>query len=69
MELVRYWRWRYRDPVTGQICRTTFQLSQAQAGALLPEAERIEGSDTLCEVRREPIAEYASASVETERAE
>ena len=39
---VECWRWRYRDPASGRICRTTFQLSSEQATALV-EAERIAG--------------------------
>ena len=48
-KFVEYWRWRYRDPKTGRICRTLFQLSAREA-AELPEAERIEGSMLLREV-------------------
>lgn len=48
-KFVEYWRWRYRDPQTGRICRTVFQLSDKEAAAL-PEAERIEGSMLLREV-------------------
>ena len=48
-KFVEYWRWRYRDPVTGRICRTLFQLSEKEA-AKLPQAERIEGSMLLREV-------------------
>ena len=48
-KFIEYWRWRYRDPETGRICRTVFQLSEREA-AKLPEAERIEGSMLLREV-------------------
>ena len=48
-KFVEYWRWRYRDPTTGRVCRTLFQLSEREA-AKLPEAERIEGSMLLREV-------------------
>ena len=48
-KFVEYWRWRYRDPKTGRVCRTLFQLSEREAAAL-PEAERIEGSMLLREV-------------------
>jgi hypothetical protein len=48
-KLVEYWRWRYRDPKTGRICRTLFQLTEAEAREL-PEADRIEGSMLLREV-------------------
>jgi len=45
-KFVESWRWRYRDPKTGRICRTLFQLSEREAGEL-PQAERIEGSMSL----------------------
>jgi hypothetical protein len=48
-KFVEYWRWRYRDPETGRVCRTLFQLSEREA-AELPQAERIEGSMLLREV-------------------
>ena len=48
-KFVEYWRWRYRDPGTGRICRTLFQLSEREA-AELPQAQRIEGSMLLREV-------------------
>ena len=48
-KFVEYWRWRYRDPKTGRMCRTLFQLSEREAKAL-PQAERIEGSMLLREV-------------------
>ena len=48
-KFVEYWRWRYRDPKTGRICRTLFQLSEREA-AELPQAQRIEGSMLLREV-------------------
>jgi hypothetical protein len=48
-KFVEYWRWRYRDPKTGRVCRTLFQLSESEA-AKLPEAQRIEGSMLLREV-------------------
>ena len=49
MKTVEYWRWRYRDPQLGCICRTTVGLTEEEA-ASYPEAERIEGSLTLREV-------------------
>ncbi len=48
-KFVEYWRWRYRDPKTGRICRTLFQLSEREA-AELPQAQRIEGWMLLREV-------------------
>ena len=50
-KLVEYWRWRYRDSKTGRVCRTLFQLTEAEAEAqALPQAERIPGSMLLREV-------------------
>jgi hypothetical protein len=49
MKQVEYWRWRYRDPQTGRVCRTLFQLTVEEA-ARYPEAERIPGSMLLREV-------------------
>ena len=45
-KIIEYWRWRYRDPKTGRICRTLLQLSETEA-AELPQAARIEGSMSL----------------------
>ena len=50
MKKVEYWRWRYRDPATGRIRRTTFQMSAEEALAKYPGAERIEGTMLLREV-------------------
>jgi hypothetical protein len=47
---VEYWRWRYRDPKTGRLCQTLFQLSEREA-AEFPPAERIEGSMSLREAK------------------
>ena len=47
--LVECWRWRYRDPKTGRVRRTLFQLTEAEAQNL-PDAERIPGSMLLREV-------------------
>ena len=49
MKKVEYWRWRYRDARTGDICRTMFQLTAEEASSY-PEAERIPGSMLLREV-------------------
>lgn len=49
MKQVEYWRWRYRDPQTGRVCRTLFQLTVEEA-TRYPEAERIPGSMLLREV-------------------
>ncbi|HEX2541634.1 MAG TPA: hypothetical protein VHM00_11200 [Caldimonas sp.] len=53
---VEYWRWRYRDPKTGRICRTLFQLSEAEASKL-HDAERIDGSMLLREVDTDEFPE------------
>jgi hypothetical protein len=50
MKKVEYWRWRYRDIATGRICRTMFQVSEAEARVHYVDAERIEGSMTLREL-------------------
>jgi hypothetical protein len=46
---VEYWRWRFRDPKTGRMCRTMFQLTDKEA-AELPEAERIPGTMLLRDI-------------------
>lgn len=46
MALIEYWRWRYRDPKTGRICRTVFQLT-AEEAAKYVGAERIPGTMLL----------------------
>ena len=49
MKQVGYWRWRYRDPKTGRVCRTVFQLT-AEEASQFPDAERIDGTMLLREV-------------------
>ena len=49
MKLVEYWRWRYRDPRTGAIKRTMFQLTADEAARYV-DAERIDGTMLLREV-------------------
>jgi hypothetical protein len=49
MKKVEYWRWRYRNPKTGEINRTMFQMTAAEASRY-PEAERIDGTMLLREV-------------------
>jgi hypothetical protein len=56
MKKVEYWRWRYRDLRTGDILRTMFQLTAAEA-AKYPEAERIPGSMLLREVDERDFAD------------
>ena len=53
MKQVEYWRWRYRDPQTGRVCRTMFQLT-AEEASKYPEAERIPGSMLLKDVDEAP---------------
>jgi hypothetical protein len=50
MKKVEYWRWRYRDPATGRMRRTTFQMTADEALAKHPDAERIAGTMLLREV-------------------
>ena len=54
MRTVEYWRWRYRNVETGQICRTMFPCSVEEAKRLYPGAERIEETLILREVVEEP---------------
>jgi len=56
MKKIEYWRWRYRDPQTGRVCRTLFQLT-AEEAARYPGAERIEGSLLLREVEEDDFAD------------
>lgn len=55
MKLVEYWRWRYRNPATGRICRTMFQMTAQEAADLYPDPQRIEGSMTLREVDEDAV--------------
>jgi hypothetical protein len=55
MKLVEYWRWRYRNPATGRICRTMFQMTAQEAADLYPDPQRIEGSMVLREVDEEAV--------------
>ena len=47
MKTVEYWRWRHRNPDTGQICRTMSGCSVEEATKLYSGAERIEGTMVL----------------------
>jgi hypothetical protein len=58
-KLIEYWRWRYRDPKTGRVCRTLFQLTEAEARKL-PEAERIAGSMLLRGVETDDFPDTGS---------
>ena len=55
MRTAEYWRWRYRNLETGQICRTMFQMSEEEARAMYGDAERIAGSMTLRAVVEEAV--------------
>ena len=55
MKLVEYWRWRYRNPATGRVCRTMFQMTAEEAADLYPDPQRIEGSMTLREVDEDAV--------------
>ena len=56
MKKIEYWRWRYRDPQTGRVCRTLFQMT-AEEASRYAEAERIEGSLLLREVEEDDFAD------------
>ncbi len=56
-KFVEYWRWRYRDPQTGRVCRTLFQFTENEAANQWPQAERIEGSMLLREVDEDDFPE------------
>lgn len=64
--LVEYWRWRYRDPVAGQICRTLFQVTEEEM-ARYPDAERIEGTMLMREVDA-PVAPRSAVRPQRESA-
>ncbi len=55
-KVVEFWRWRYRDPETGRICQTLYQLSVREA-LELPHAQRIEGSMLLREMDADDFPE------------
>ena len=48
--LVEYWRWRYKDPVAGQICKTTARMTADEA-APYPYARRIPGTLAYLDAR------------------
>jgi hypothetical protein len=49
MKLVECWRWRFRDPKSGRMCRTMYVLSEEEAGKFV-DAERIPGTLLMREV-------------------
>ena len=54
--LVEYWRWRYKDPVAGQICRTTARMTADEA-APYPYARRIPGTLAYLDARSVDIGD------------
>ena len=49
MKLVECWRWRFRDPGSGRMCRTMYAISEEEARKF-PHAERVPGTLILREV-------------------
>lgn len=49
MKVVECWRWRFRDPASGRVCRTMYAISEEEARKL-PNAERVPGTRILREV-------------------
>jgi len=49
MKLVECWRWRFRDPASGRVCRTMYPISEQEARKF-PQAERVPGTLILREV-------------------
>lgn len=49
MKLLECWRWRFRDPATGRVCRTMYPISEEEARKF-PNAERVPGTLILREV-------------------
>jgi len=41
--LVEFWRWSYKDPITGHVCWTAVHMTADEARSY-PEARRIRGS-------------------------
>ncbi len=48
MKFVECWRWRFRDPGSGRMCRTMYAISEEEARKF-PEAERVPGTLILRE--------------------
>ena len=49
MKVVECWRWRFRDPASGRVCRTMYAISEEEARKF-PHAERVPGTLILREV-------------------
>jgi len=41
--LVEFWRWSYKDPITGYVCRTAVHMTADEA-RIYPQARRIRGT-------------------------
>lgn len=51
MKAVEYWIWWITDELTGKRRRSSWRMSEAEALAAYPDAERVDGT---CEVRHLP---------------
>ncbi|MEO5843417.1 MAG: hypothetical protein ABIQ33_01110 [Caldimonas sp.] len=49
MKHIECWRWRFRDPISGRVCRTMYAISEEEARRF-PQAERVAGTRILREV-------------------
>jgi hypothetical protein len=49
MKMIECWRWRFRDPTSGRVCRTMYAISEEEARKF-PHAERVPGTLILREV-------------------
>ena len=56
MKTVECWRWRFRDPGSGRMCRTMYAMSEEEAKKL-PDAERIPGTRIEREVDEPDFAD------------
>lgn len=46
VKFVEHWRWRYRDPKSGKMLRTSRAMT-AEDAARYPEATRVEGTRVM----------------------
>ena len=63
--LVEYWRWRYKDPVAGQICKTTARMTADEA-ARYPYARRIPGTLAYLDARSVDIGTDEAEAVDAD---
>lgn len=56
MKLVECWRWRFRDPASGRLCRTMYAISEEEARKF-PNAERLPGTLIMREVDEPDFAD------------